>query len=129
MRSWKNKRLCSLIHPKYKLIKDLVHHILSRCDVHNGLCRDDKLLKQILMLLGAVAHWETSLHGVELVPSLGLCHGQRHRRTMTNAVKGDLPNTGWDVLETSVDRGTPGIDGVYGRVRPQLERFQLRCQG
>ena len=92
MRSWKNKRLCSLIHRKYKLIKDLVHHILSRCDVHNGLRRDDKLLKQILMLLGAIAHGETSLHGVELVPSLDLHRGQRHRRTMMNAVEGDLLN-------------------------------------
>ena len=81
------------------------------------------------MLLTAIAHWETSLHGVELVPNLSLCRGQRHRRTMTNAVEGDLPNTDRDDLETSVDRGTPGIDSVYGRVRRQLERFQLRYQG
>ena len=81
------------------------------------------------MLLGAVAHWETSLHGVELVPSLDLRRGQRHRRTMTNTVEGDLPHADQDVLETSVDRGTRGIDGIYGRVRRQLERFQLRCQG
>ena len=79
------------------------------------------------MLLRAVAHWETSLHGVELVPTLDLCRGQRHRYTMTNAMEGDLPNTDQDVLETSVDRGTPGIDGVYGHVHRQLERFQLRC--
>ena len=81
------------------------------------------------MLLRAIAHWETSLHGVELVPSLDMCCGQRHHRTMTNTVEGNLLNADWDVLETSVDRGTPGIDGVYGRVRRQLERFQLRYQG
>ena len=68
------------------------------------------------MLLRAVAHWETSLHGVELVPSLDLCRGQRHRRTMTNAVEGDLPNADRDVLETSVDRGTLGIDGIYSHI-------------
>ena len=81
------------------------------------------------MFLRAVAHWETSLHSMELIPSLDLHRGQRHRRTMTNAMEGDLPNVDWDVLETSVDRGTLGIDGVYDRVRRQLERFQLRCQG
>ena len=68
------------------------------------------------MLIRAIAHWKTSLHGVELVPSLDLCRGQRHRRTMTNAVEGDLPNVDQDVLEMSIDRGTSGIDGIYGRV-------------
>ena len=121
--------LCSSVYPKYKLIEDLVHYILSGCNVHNDLRGNDKFFEQVLMLLRAVAHWETSLHGVEFVPSLDLCHGQRHRRTMTNVMEGDLPNADRDVLETSVDRGTPGIDDVYGRVRRQLERFQLCCQG
>ena len=81
------------------------------------------------MFLRAVAHWETSLHGVELVPSLDLCHGQRHRYTMTNAVEGDLPNADRDILETSVDRGTLGNDSVHGHVCRQLERLQLHHQG
>ena len=117
----------SLVSPKYRLIKDLVHHILSGCDVFYGLRCHDKFFEQVLMLLRAVAHWETSLHGVELVPSLDLCRGQRHRRTMTNDVEGDLPNMDQDILETSGDRGTPCIDGVHGHVRRQLERLQLRC--
>ena len=79
------------------------------------------------MLLRVIAHWETSLYGVELVPSLDLCRGQRHHRTMMNAMEGDLPNTDQDVLKTNVDRGTLGIDDVYGRVRRQLEIFQLHC--
>ena len=48
---------------------------------------------------------------------------------MMNAMEGDLPNVDRDVLKMSVDRGTPGIDSVYGRVRRQLKRFQLCCQG
>ena len=48
---------------------------------------------------------------------------------MTNAVEGDLLNVGRDVLEASVDEGTPSIDGVRGRVRRQLERLQLYRQG
>ena len=81
------------------------------------------------MLIRAVAHWETCFHGVKLIPSSDLCRGQRHRHTMMNAIEGDLPNMDRDVLEMNVDRGTPGINNVYGRVRRQLERFQLCCQG
>ena len=129
MRSWKNKRLCSLIHPKYKLIKDLVHHILSRCDVHNGLRCNDEFFKQVFMFLRAIAHQEASLHGMELVPSLDLHHGQRHRCAMTNAMEGDLLNTGQNVMEASVDEGAPSVNGIHGHVSRQLEGLQLHCQG
>ena len=64
--------------PKYKLIKDLVHHILSGCDVYYGLRYHGEFFKQVLVLLRAVAHWETGLHGVEIVPCLNLCYGQCH---------------------------------------------------
>ena len=36
---------------------------------------------------------------------------------MTNAVEGNLLNMGQDVLEMSVNEGTPSIDGVYSRIR------------
>ena len=108
--------LCSSEDPRYNLTKDLVHHILGGCDVYYGLHGHDKFFEQVLMLLRAIAYWETSLHGVELVPSSDLCCGQRHRRTMMNAVEGNLLNMGWDVLETSVDEGTPSIDDVRSRV-------------
>ena len=81
------------------------------------------------MLLRAIAQWETSLHGVELVPSLDLCRGQRHRRTMMGTMKGDLPNTDRDILESSGDRGTPRIDGIRGQIHRQLERLQLHRLG
>ena len=48
---------------------------------------------------------------------------------MTNAMEGDLLNVSQDVLEMSVDEGTPSIDGVRGHVRRQLERLQLHRQG
>ena len=69
------------------------------------------------MLLGAIAHQEASIHSMELVTSLDLCRGQRHRHAMTNAMEGDLPNVDWDVLEMNIDGGTPGIDNIYGHVR------------
>ena len=116
-------------YPKNKLIKDLVHYILSGCDVHYGLRCHDELFQHVLMFFRAIARWETSLHGVEFIPSLNLCHDQRHRRTMTNTVEGNLPNTGRNIMETSIDKGAAGIDGINSRVRRQLERLQLRRQG
>ena len=68
----------------------MVYHILSGCDVHNGLRHDDESFDQIFMLLGAIAQREASLHGVELVSSLDLRHGQRHRCAMTNAMESNL---------------------------------------
>ena len=41
---------------KYKLIKDLVHHILSGCDVRYGLRCHGKFFKQVLVLLRAIAY-------------------------------------------------------------------------
>ena len=82
----------------------MVYHILGGCDVYYGLRCHNKFFKQVLMFLRAVAHQKTSLHSVELVPSLDLCCGQRQRRTVTNAVEGNL------------DGGTLRIDGVRGRI-------------
>ena len=48
---------------------------------------------------------------------------------MTNAMEGDLLDAGWNVVEASIDEGAPGIDGICGRIRRQLERLQLHCQG
>ena len=46
-----------------------------------------------------------------------------------NAVKGDLLNAGRNIMEASVDEGTPSIDGVRGHIRRQLEGLQLHHQG
>ena len=48
---------------------------------------------------------------------------------MTNVVEGDLLNVGQNIVEASIDEGAPGIDGIHGRIRRQLERLQLHCQG
>ena len=102
-----------MVCPEYKLIKDFVNHILSGCDVHDGLRRYYEFFHQVLMLLGAIAHREASLHGMELVPCLDLHHGQCDRRTMTDSMKGNLLDMGRDVVEASVDEGTMSIDGVH----------------
>ena len=67
--------LCSLDYPKYNLVEDFIHHILSGCDVHYGLRCHDEFLEQVLMFLRAVTHREASLHGVEVIPGLDLRRG------------------------------------------------------
>ena len=76
--SLKNRGLCSSDYPKYKLIEDLVHYILSGCNVHNGLRGNNEFFEQVLMSLRAVANREANLHGVEVILSLDLHRGQRH---------------------------------------------------
>ena len=66
------QRFCSLVRPKYKLIKDPVHHILSRCDVHDGLRRYGEFFYQVLMSLRVIANREANLHGVEIMLGLDL---------------------------------------------------------
>ena len=81
------------------------------------------------MLLGAIAHQEASVHGMEFIPCLDLRRSQRHRRAMTNVVEGNFLNVGRNVLEASVDEGTPSIDGICGRISRQLEGLQPYYQG
>ena len=61
-----------MVPPKYNLVEDFVHHILSRCDVHDGLHRYDKFFYQVHMSLRAVANREANLHSVEVIPGLDL---------------------------------------------------------
>ena len=69
------------------------------------------------MLLEAIAHWETSLNGMELIPILDLHRNQRHQYATMDAMKGDLLDTGQDVMEAGVDEGALGVDGHHSRIR------------
>ena len=53
--------------PKYNLVEDFVHHILSGCDVHDGLRRCGEIFYQIFMSLRAITNREANLQGVEIM--------------------------------------------------------------
>ena len=42
--------------PKYNLVKDFIHHILSGCDVHDGLHCCGEIFYQIFMSLRAIVN-------------------------------------------------------------------------
>ena len=106
-----------MVCPKYKLIKDIVYHILSGCDVHNGLHCINEFLDQLLVLLEAVAHREIGLHGMELVPGLDQRRGQHHRCAMMKAMKGDLLDVGQNIMKAGIDEGALGVDGLHSHIR------------
>ena len=58
--------------PKYNLVEDFVHHILSGCDVHDGLRHCSEIFYQIFMSLRAIINRETNLHGMEIMSGLDL---------------------------------------------------------
>ena len=58
--------------PKYNLAEDFIHHILSGCDVHNGLHSYGEIFYQIFVSFRAIANREANLHGMEIMPSLHL---------------------------------------------------------
>jgi len=66
---------------------------------------------------------------MELVLGLDLRRSQRHRRAMTNDMKGDPLDAGQDIMVASIDEGAPGIDGRRSHIRCQLEGLQLHRQG
>ena len=45
--------------------------------------------------------------------------------TMTNTMKSDFSDAVWDVMQTSHQSGTPGIDESCRMVRSQTKAFQL----
>ena len=60
--------------PKYNLVEDFVHHILSGCDVHDGLRRCGEIFSQVFMSPRSIANREANLHGMEIMPGLNLRH-------------------------------------------------------
>ena len=85
-------------------MKYIVYHIQSGCDVHNGLYCIDEFLDQ-LVLLKAITHRETGLHGMELVTGLDLHRGQCHRCATMDAMKCNLLDMGQDIMEAGIDEG------------------------
>ena len=69
-----------------------------------------KILNQTLMLPRVRRVWKTVEEKTKIVARTGLCSSQRHGSTMTNAMKSDLPDTVWDVMQANHQNGTPSID-------------------
>ena len=53
----------------------------------------------------------------KIMARTGLSSSQRHGSTMMNAMKGDLPNMVWDVMQVNHQDVAPGIDKPHRVIR------------
>ena len=54
---------------------------------------------------------------MELIPGLDLRRGQRQRCATTDTMKGDLLDTGQDIVEAGIDEGASSVDGRRSHIR------------
>ena len=77
----------------------------------------EEIPDQALMIPRVFSGWKTMGKKPKLVARTGLRSSQRHGSTMTNAMKSDLSDMVWDVVQTNHQNGTPGIDESSRMVR------------
>ena len=70
----------------------------------------EEVLDQALMIPRVRGVWKTVGKKPKIVARAGLCSGQRHGSTITNAMKGDLPDMVRDVMQANHQNGSPSID-------------------
>ena len=69
-----------------------------------------EVLDQALMIPRVRRVWKTVGKKPKIVARAGLCSSQCHGSTMTNAMKSNLPDTVWDVMQANHQNGAPSID-------------------
>ena len=69
-----------------------------------------EILNQALMIPWVRHGWKTVGKKLKFMARTGLCSNQRHGSTMTNAMKSDLPDTVWDVMQANHQNGASSID-------------------
>ena len=69
-----------------------------------------EVLNQALMLPRVRCVQEIMGKKPKIVTRTGLCSSQHHGSTMMNAMKSDLPDTIWDVMQANHRNYTPGVD-------------------
>ena len=102
--------MLSITYYKLRARKHLAYYIIGQgvegCRV--GGARE--ILNQTLMLPRVRRIWKTMVKKTKIVARTGLCSSQRHGSTMTNAMKSDLPDMVWDVMQVNHRNGAPSID-------------------
>ena len=69
------------------------------------------------MHVGIVGHREAWLHGVEIMPGMGLCRGQSYHRTTVNVMEADLLDARWDVVQAVIEKRAPSVDDRRSHIR------------
>ena len=107
----KTKRLfASFSYYKLMARKHLVHYVFGLGSEGYGVGGVEEVLDQALMVLRVFGGWETMGKKSKLVARASWRNSQCHGSTMTNTVKGNLPDAVWDVVQANHWHDTPSVD-------------------
>ena len=102
--------LLNITYYKLRAGKHFAYYIIGQGVEGYRVDSAKEVLNQALMIPRVRCIWKTMGKKPKIVARAGLCSDQRHGSTMTNAMKSDLPNMVWDVMQADHQHSTPGID-------------------
>ena len=110
---------CLLNVTYYKLWarKHFAYYIISQGIESYRVGGAHKILNQALMLPRVRCVRKTMGKKLKIMARTGLCSSQRHGSAMTNAMKGDLPDTIRNVMQANHRNGAPSIDKSCRMIR------------
>ena len=107
----KTKKLfASVTYYKLQARKHFVYYIIGLGSKSYKVGDVEEILDQALMIPRVFSGWKTMGKKSKLVARTGLRSSQRHGSTMMNAMKSDLSNMVWDVVQANHRNGVSSID-------------------
>ena len=107
----------SFTYYKLKARKHFVHYVFGLGSKGYGVGGVEEILDQVLMILRVFGGWKTMEKKSKLVARASLRSSQCHGSIMTNAMKSNLSNAVWDVIQVNHQHGTPSIDESFRILR------------
>ena len=117
--------LLNITYYKLRAGKHFAYYIIGQGGEGYRVGGAKEILNQALMLPRVRYVWKTKGKKPKIMAQMGLCSSQRHGSTMTNAMKGDLPDMIQDVMQTNHRNGAPGIDKSRHVIHSWSETLQL----
>jgi len=110
-KSMKTKKLfANFSYYKLKAGEHFIHYVLGLGREGYRVGGVKEILDQALMIPRVFDGWKTIGKKSKLVAKAGLRSSQRHGSTVTNAMKSDLSNMVWNVVQVDHQNGAPSID-------------------
>ena len=109
--------LLNVTYYKLQIGKHFAYYIIGQGVEGYRVGGAREILNQALMIPRVHRVWKTVGKKPKIVTRAGLCSSQRHGSAMTNAMKGDLPDTIRDVMQANHQNGTLGIDKSRRMIR------------
>ena len=103
----------SFSYYKLKAREHFIHYVIGLGSKGYGVGGVEEILNQALMIPRVFGGWKTMGKKPKLVAGVSLRSSQCHGSTMTNAMKSNLSNTVWDVVQANHQSGAPSVDKSY----------------